>query len=77
MKGSIVIARCGGGIGAGAKAANAQREGAKGLLLYPDPEDVARQGQNPRNVAPNTRWLPGIVLGDKIICTTFFHPKSL
>ena len=61
VKESIVIARYGGGIGAGAKAANAQREGAAGMLLYPDPQDVARQGQNPRNVAPNTRWLPGCV----------------
>ena len=56
---SIVIARYGGRIAEGEKAANAQLEGAAGVLLYPDPDDVAREGQNGRNVAPNTRWLPG------------------
>ena len=59
VKESIVIARYGGRIGEGEKAANAQLEGAVGVLLYPDPDDVAREGQNGRNVAPNTRWLPG------------------
>ena len=52
MKESIVVARYGGGIGEGEKVANAQLEGAKGVLLYPDPDEVARQGQNGRDVAP-------------------------
>ena len=61
MKESIVVARYGGGIGEGEKVANAQLEGAKGVLLYPDPEEVAREGQNGRDVAPYTRWLPGYI----------------
>ena len=56
VQGRIVIARDG-MIYRGDKVANAQEFGAKGLILYPDPEDVAMSGT--RDVFPGSWWLPG------------------
>jgi hypothetical protein len=54
----IVIAR-NGEIYRGNKVANAEAAGAKGVILYSDPEDTAKQGQTAHAVYPNTWWLPG------------------
>ena len=53
----MVIARYG-KVGDGQKVSNAQLEGAIGVLLYPDPEEVAKDGSDMQNVAPNNWWLP-------------------
>ncbi|XP_069165778.1 N-acetylated-alpha-linked acidic dipeptidase 2-like isoform X3 [Procambarus clarkii] len=54
----IVIARYG-KIFRGNKLLHAQERGAKGLILFSDPEDVAQEGVEPEKVYPNTWWLPG------------------
>ena len=53
----IIIARYG-KIHQSNKVANAQTYGARGLILYPDPEEVANGGQAMHSVYPNTWWLP-------------------
>ncbi|XP_069165588.1 N-acetylated-alpha-linked acidic dipeptidase 2 [Procambarus clarkii] len=58
VSGSIVIARYG-KIFRGNKLLHAQDRGAKGLILFSDPEDVALEGVEPEKVYPNTWWLPG------------------
>lgn len=58
VSGSIVIARYG-KIFRGNKLAHAQERGAKGVILFSDPEDVAQEGVEPQKVYPNTWWLPG------------------
>nr|XP_045619566.1 N-acetylated-alpha-linked acidic dipeptidase 2-like [Procambarus clarkii] len=58
VSGCIVIARYG-KIFRGNKVLHAQERGAKGLILFSDPEDVAREGVEPEKVYPNTWWLPG------------------
>lgn len=58
VDGAIVICRYG-RLFRGSKADNAHNAGAKALLIYSDPADYAKEGTDPENVYPNTRFLPG------------------
>ncbi|XP_064110762.1 N-acetylated-alpha-linked acidic dipeptidase 2-like [Macrobrachium nipponense] len=58
VAGHIVIARYG-KIFRGNKVIHAEQRGAKGVILYSDPRDVALEGWEPQEVYPNTFWLPG------------------
>lgn len=40
------------------KAFNTEAYGAVGLIVYPDPETVAKDGESPSMVYPNNWWLP-------------------
>lgn len=58
LKGKICIARYG-KIFRGNKVRNCQDKGAIGVILFTDPENVAPLGTEPKNVYPNTMFLPG------------------
>ncbi|XP_076040569.1 N-acetylated-alpha-linked acidic dipeptidase 2-like [Oratosquilla oratoria] len=58
VTGTVVIARYG-KIFRGNKVQHAQERGAKGIIIYSDPQDVALEGEGPEEVYPNTFWLPG------------------
>ena len=58
LKDKICIARYG-KIYRGNKVKNCQDRGAKGVILFSDPADVAILGTEPENVYPNTQFLPG------------------
>lgn len=57
VEGAVVICRYG-KLFRGSKADNAHNAGAKALLIYSDPADYAKEGTEPQNVYPNTRFLP-------------------
>ena len=57
INGSIALARYG-KVFRGNKLANCEAEGAKGLILFSDPAEVARLGTDPGSVYPNTFFLP-------------------
>ena len=44
--------------GAGSKTENANNAGCVGVLIYSDPLDYAKEGVEPENTFPNTRYLP-------------------
>ncbi|CAL4102285.1 unnamed protein product, partial [Meganyctiphanes norvegica] len=58
ISGHIVMARYG-KIFRGNKITHAERWGASGVILFSDPADVAGLGQDPKDVYPNTEFLPG------------------
>ncbi|XP_068244911.1 LOW QUALITY PROTEIN: N-acetylated-alpha-linked acidic dipeptidase 2-like [Palaemon carinicauda] len=58
VTGHIVMARYG-KIYRGNKLIHAEQRGAKGIIMYSDPRDVALEGVEPQEVYPNTFWLPG------------------
>nr|XP_053627350.1 glutamate carboxypeptidase 2-like [Cherax quadricarinatus] len=58
VSGCIVIARYG-KIFRGNKLVHAQERGAKGMILFSDPNDVALEGVEAQDVYPNSWWLPG------------------
>lgn len=54
----IAIIRTG-AISLASKVLNAQKENLAGIILYADPEEVAPEGQNSRDVIPDSIGLPG------------------
>ena len=58
IKDKICIARYG-KVFRGDKLKNCQDRGAKAIIFFSDPADVALLGTEPENVYPNTRFLPG------------------
>ena len=58
LEGKICIARYG-KIYRGNKVHNCQNKGAIGMILFSDPADVAVNGTKPKDVYPNTIFLPG------------------
>ncbi|XP_068220182.1 N-acetylated-alpha-linked acidic dipeptidase 2-like [Palaemon carinicauda] len=58
VAGHIVMARYG-KIFRGNKLLHAEQRGAKAIILYSDPRDVALEGVEPKEIYPNTFWLPG------------------
>ncbi|CAB3410348.1 unnamed protein product [Caenorhabditis bovis] len=57
IKGKIALIRYGHGF-RGDKVYKAQLNGAIGAILFSDPSDVALDGTSPKNVYPNTIWMP-------------------
>lgn len=68
VQGKICVARYG-SIYRGNKAKNAQDAGCIGLLIFSDPADVAGEGQDPKDVYPNSMFLPdtGIQRGSLLL----------
>ncbi|XP_040576247.2 glutamate carboxypeptidase 2-like [Lepeophtheirus salmonis] len=58
IEGKICISRYG-KIYRGNRLKNCQDKGAKGVIMFSDPADVAVQGTKPENVYPNSIFLPG------------------
>ena len=58
VSGKIAMMRYG-KIYRGNKILHAAKFGATAAILFSDPDDVARDGQEDKNVYPNTNWLPG------------------
>ncbi|KAB7496029.1 hypothetical protein Anas_04286, partial [Armadillidium nasatum] len=58
VTGHIVIVRYG-EIFRGNKVYHAEKFGAKGIIIFSDPEDVAAEGISPEDVYDNSWWLPG------------------
>ena len=58
ISGKIAMMRYG-KIYRGNKVDHAAKYGAIGAIIYSDPDDVARDGQEDKDVYPNSIWLPG------------------
>lgn len=58
VSGKICIARYG-KIFRGNKIQNAEERGASGVILFLDPSEVALDGTRPKDVYPNSWWMPG------------------
>ena len=57
VRGCICIVRYGANF-RGSKTENANNAGCIGVLIYSDPRDYAKEGVEPENTFPNTRYLP-------------------
>ncbi|CAJ0962337.1 unnamed protein product, partial [Mesorhabditis belari] len=57
VKGNIALIRYG-KLFRGAKVSNAQKYGAIGVILYSDPQDVAKDGDDDEKVYPHSVWMP-------------------
>ncbi|XP_064110868.1 N-acetylated-alpha-linked acidic dipeptidase 2-like [Macrobrachium nipponense] len=58
VAGHVVMARYG-KIFRGNKLLHAEQRNASGVILFSDPKDVALNGTDPKDVYPNSFWLPG------------------